>query len=76
MKITLFTTAALASLLMAGSAFAMDSEAVEKHLEKINQQAEETAANQSRVEALETQVQELQELIRMMLEEEEEGAST
>ncbi|GGX87458.1 hypothetical protein GCM10007160_13530 [Litchfieldella qijiaojingensis] len=77
MKTMILTASALAaSLLMAGSAFAMDSDAIEKHMAEINQQAEQTTASKSRVEALENQVQQLQELIRMMLEEEDADTSS
>lgn len=79
MNIKALTAAFLASLLMAaGSAYAMDSAAIEEHQKKISQKAEEatTSGSKSRVEALEMQVQELEELIQMMLEEEQmDGAS-
>ncbi|WP_192034824.1 hypothetical protein [Halomonas sp. YLGW01] len=66
------TAGLAASLLMAGSALAMDSEAVEKHMAMIS---EETAkSDQPRVEALEKHVQELEELIRMMIEEKDAGS--
>lgn len=65
------TTGLLASLLMAGSALAMDSDAIEAHMAKISEQAAESEG--SRVEALETQVEELKNLIRMLMEEDDSG---
>ncbi|RTR07216.1 hypothetical protein [Halomonas nitroreducens] len=70
MNIKSLTAGFLAMLMMGGAAYAMDSEAIEKHMEEINQKAD-AAADQDRVEALEQQVQDLQELIQMMLEEEQ-----
>ena len=62
----------LLSLPMIGSAFAMDSDAVKAHMKKISEQAQERTQNTSRVQALEKQVQELEALIRMMLDDQEQ----
>ncbi|UYG06779.1 hypothetical protein [Halomonas sp. M4R1S46] len=70
MNIKTLTAGLLAMLMMGGAAYAMDSAAIEKHMEEINQKAE-AAADEDRVDALEQQVQELQELIQMMLEEQQ-----
>lgn len=69
MNIKSLTAGCLALMLMGGAAYAMDSAAIEEHMKEINQRAEANA-DEDRVEALEQQVQELQELIQMMLEEE------
>lgn len=69
MNIKTLTAATLASLLMAGSAFAMDSAAVEEHMREISERTQQKAEETSRVEALEAQVKELEEMIRMMAEE-------
>ncbi|WP_136253147.1 hypothetical protein [Onishia niordana] len=61
------TAGVLASLLMAGTALAMDSVVVEERMAEISEQT--STSDKSRVEALETQVEELEALIRMMLEE-------
>ncbi|WP_168013768.1 hypothetical protein [Halomonas salinarum] len=61
------TAGVLASLLMAGTALAMDSVVVEERMEEISEQT--STSDKPRVEALEAQVEELEALIRMMLEE-------
>lgn len=71
MNIKTLIAAALASLLMAGSAFAMDSAAIEEHMQEISERTEKAIADDKkpRVKALEAQVKELEEMIRMMTEE-------
>jgi uncharacterized membrane protein (DUF106 family) len=71
MKIKLLLTSVLASLLMAGSAFAMDSDALQKHMEELHEKRIErtTRAEDEKVQALEQQVRELERLIRMMMDE-------
>ncbi|MDI4637937.1 MULTISPECIES: hypothetical protein [Halomonadaceae] len=69
MNLTRLTTGLMASLLLAGSALAMDSAAIEERMAKISEQTATSEA--SRVEALETQVKELEALIQMMLDEED-----
>jgi|TARA_B100000700_G_scaffold129286_1_gene144874 outer membrane murein-binding lipoprotein Lpp len=69
MNLTTLTTGLMASLLLAGSALAMDSAAIEERMAKISEQTATSEA--SRVEALETQVKELEALIQMMLDEED-----
>ncbi|MGC3871657.1 hypothetical protein ACPF7Z_00080 [Halomonas sp. GXIMD04776] len=72
MKIAILTASLLASLLLTGSALAMDSVAIQQKMAEISQQTEQaTKSGTSRVEALEQQVAELEELIRMMAEEEQ-----
>ncbi|TFH86594.1 hypothetical protein EQG41_11625 [Billgrantia azerbaijanica] len=70
MKLKPLTAGLLASLLMAGSAMAMDSHAVEEHMQKINNQYVEQAES-DKVAALEAKVEELEKLIRMMLDDQE-----
>ncbi|WP_227367702.1 hypothetical protein [Halomonas sp. M20] len=71
MKIALLTATLLTSISIAGSALAMDSDAVEKKMAEISQQAEQTAQSESEIKALKQQVQELEDLVRMMTEEEQ-----
>ncbi|WP_458525293.1 hypothetical protein [Onishia taeanensis] len=66
------TAGLLASLLMAGSALAMDSVAIEEHMAMISEETNQS--DQPRVEALEAQVEKLEELIRMMIEEKDAGS--
>lgn len=72
MKTKMLLTSVLVSLLMAGPAFAMDSEAIEEHRKAISERADKASERGSRVEALETQVEELQELIKMMVTPQDE----
>jgi DNA-binding protein H-NS len=76
MKTRILLTSALVSLLMAGSAFAMDSEAIEKKRQEIRERADKASERGSRVEALETQVEELQELIKMMVTPQDQEESS
>ncbi|MBB3190945.1 hypothetical protein [Halomonas cerina] len=69
MKLTTLAATSLALLMMGGAAYAMDSEAIEKHMEEISERSVKTAEESSEVEALEQEVQELKELIRMMMDE-------
>lgn len=71
MKTKLLLTSVLASLLMAGSAFAMDSAALEEHMKELHEQRIQKTqqAEDAEIEALEEQVEELEKLIRMMMEE-------
>lgn len=70
MKLKTLIIGLFASLLMAGSALAMDSEAVERHMQKINNQYVEQAESDKEA-ALEAKVEELEKLIRMMLDDQE-----
>jgi outer membrane murein-binding lipoprotein Lpp len=73
MKIKLLLSSVLASLLLAGSAFAMDSAALEEHMKEISEQriqkTSDAENHEAKVDALEEQVEQLEELIRMMMEE-------
>jgi hypothetical protein len=60
----------MATLMLGGTAFAMESEVLEEKMAEINQKAEE-GASEDRVAALEQQVEDLQELIHMMMEEDQ-----
>ncbi|MDZ7853686.1 MAG: hypothetical protein U5L98_13865 [Halomonas sp.] len=71
MNMKLLTAALLASLMMAGSALAMDSKAVEEHMEKINDDYIQTAEQEGKVEALEQKVEQLEEMIQMMLDDQD-----
>ncbi|CAM4185828.1 hypothetical protein VRRI112168_17185 [Vreelandella rituensis] len=71
MKMKLLTAGLLASLMMAGSALAMDSEAVEKHMAKINDNYIKTAEEESKIKALEQKVSELEVMIQMMLDDQD-----
>lgn len=62
-------TAGFLTLLLAGAAQAMDSEAIEEHMAKINAQYVQTAEEQGEVEALEQKVEALKEMIQMILDE-------
>ena len=72
MTIKLLIPLLVTSLSMLSPVFAMDSDAVKAHMEKISEQAQERTEETSRLKALEQQVQELEALIRMMLEEKEQ----
>lgn len=73
MKTKLLLTSVLASFLMVGSAFAMDSAALEEHRKEISEQKiqkmSEAETDEAKVEALEEHVEQLEELINMMMEE-------
>lgn len=69
MKLTTLAATTLALLMMGGAAYAMDSEAIEKHMQEISERSEATAKESSEIEALEQEVKELKELIRMMMDE-------
>ena len=71
MKIKLLTAALLAGLMMAGSALAMDSKAIEEHRQKIEDNYIQTAEEEGELEALEQKVEELEEMIEMMIEDQE-----
>ncbi|MGM0983654.1 MAG: hypothetical protein ACQEXG_09545 [Pseudomonadota bacterium] len=71
MNMKLLTASLLASLMMAGSALAMDSQAVEEHMEKINDNYVQTAEEEGEVEALEQKVEQLEEMIQMMLDDQD-----
>ena len=61
MKMKLLTAGLLTSLMMAGSALAMDSETIEKHMDKINDQYVQTSEEEGKVEALEEKVKTVRE---------------
>lgn len=65
------TAALLAGMMMAGSAMAMDSHAVEEHMEKINEDYVQTAEQDGEVAALEQKVEQLEEMIQMMLDDQD-----
>ena len=71
MNMKLLTAALLAGLMMAGSALAMDSQAVEEHMEKINDDYVQTAEQEGEVEALEQKVEQLEEMVQMMLDDQD-----
>ncbi|MWJ27143.1 hypothetical protein LG290_03620 [Halomonas sediminis] len=71
MKMKLLTAGLLTSLMMAGSALAMDSEAVEKHMAKINDNYIKTAEEEGKIKALEEKVEELEAMIQMMLDDQD-----
>ncbi|MBB3184685.1 outer membrane murein-binding lipoprotein Lpp [Halomonas fontilapidosi] len=71
MKMKLLTAGLLTSLMMAGSALAMDSETIEKHMDKINDQYVQTSEEEGKVEALEEKVEALEEMIQMIIEDQE-----
>lgn len=64
MNIKTLTAGLLTLLLMGGAAHAMDSAAIEEHMDKINEQYVQTAEQEGKVEALE-------EMIHMMLEDQD-----
>jgi len=68
MKLKLLGASVLASLMMAGSAFAMDSEMLDEKMAEIEERTQQMS-EEDRVEALEQQVEDLKELIHMMMEE-------
>ncbi len=68
MKRTLVGTTMIAAFMMAGSTFAMDSEALQEHMQEIEEKAHQNS-EEDRVEALEQQVEDLKELIHKMMEE-------
>ena len=68
MKLKLLSAMALSSLMMAGAAFAMDSEMLNEKMAKIEERTAQ-ASEEDRVAALEQQVEDLKELIHMMAEE-------
>lgn len=69
MNVKTLTAGLLASLLMVGSALAMDSAQIESIMQDIGEKSAETTNDQERIDALEAQVKELEELIHMMMEE-------
>lgn len=75
MKMKLLIAGLLASLMMAGSALAMDSEAIEKHMAKIDDNYANAVEEDGKTKALEEKVEELEEMIKMMLEEDEQGSA-
>lgn len=70
----ILTVGLLASLMMAGSALAMDSAAIEEHREKITENYLKTSEEKGEAAALEQRVEELEELIEMMLAEDEQSS--
>ena len=71
MNIKTLTAGLLTLLLMGGAAHAMDSAAIEEHMDKINEQYVQTAEQEGKVEALEQKVEALEEMIQMMLEDQD-----
>ncbi len=71
MKMKLLTAGLLASLMMAGSALAMDSEAIEKHMAEINDNYVKTTEEEGKVKALEEKVEELEAMIQMIIDEQD-----
>lgn len=70
----ILTVGLLASLMMAGSALAMDSALIEEHREKITENYLKTSEEKGEAAALEQRVEELEELIEMMLAEDEQNS--
>lgn len=71
MKMKLLTAGLLASLMLAGSALAMDSEAIEKHMAEINDNYVKTTEEEGKVKALEEKVEELEAMIQMIIDEQD-----
>ncbi|SFT44533.1 hypothetical protein [Halomonas saccharevitans] len=71
MNIKTLTAGFLTLLLMGGAAQAMDSAAIEEHMEKINEQYVQTSEQEGEVEALEEKVEALEEMIQMMLDDQD-----
>ncbi len=71
MKMKLLIAGLLASLMMAGSALAMDSETIVKHMAKINDNYVKTAEDEGKVKALEEKVEELETMIQMIIDEQD-----
>ncbi|MGM0537383.1 MAG: hypothetical protein ACQER5_15150 [Pseudomonadota bacterium] len=71
MKMKLLFAGLLTSLMMAGSALAMDSETIEKHRAKINDNYIQAAEEQGERKALEQKVEELEEMIQMIIDEQD-----
>ena len=63
MKTKMLATAALVSMMAVGSAFAMDSDTLQKNMQRIQDNAE-SAERQAKIAALEQEVAELKELLR------------
>lgn len=63
MKTRMLATAALVSMMAVGSAFAMDSDTLQKNMQRIQENAE-SAERQAKIAALEQEVAELKELLR------------
>ncbi|MGQ7246089.1 hypothetical protein ACUN9Y_01975 [Halomonas sp. V046] len=67
MKTKIFAAAILASLLAAGSAYAMDSATLEKRMQEI-EETRVAGSEEGEVEALEQEVAELKDLLQMTLD--------
>ncbi|WFM72257.1 hypothetical protein [Halomonas sp. CKK8] len=71
MKMKLLFAGLLTSLMMAGSALAMDSETIEEHMAKINDQYIQTSEEEGKVEALEEKVEALEEMLQMIIDDQD-----
>ncbi|MCL7940117.1 hypothetical protein M8009_07375 [Halomonas sp. ATCH28] len=71
MKMKLLIAGLFASLMMAGSALAMDSEAIEEHMAKINDNYVKAVEEEGKVKALEEKVEELEAMIQMIIDEQD-----
>ncbi|MYL24271.1 hypothetical protein [Vreelandella massiliensis] len=71
MKMKLWTAGLFASLIMAGSALAMDSETIEKHMAEINDKYLVTAEEEGKTKALEEKVAELEAMIQLILDDQD-----
>lgn len=63
------TAGLLASLMMTGSALAMDSAIMQEHRDKIQENYIKTADKEGKVAALEERVEAIEELIEMIVKE-------
>ncbi|MCL7930643.1 hypothetical protein [Halomonas llamarensis] len=70
MNMKMITTGLFATL-MAGSALAMDSEAIEQHMAEINEKYIEIAEEEGKTKALEKKVAELEAMIQMFLDDQD-----
>ncbi|TDR50891.1 hypothetical protein DFP85_12156 [Halomonas ventosae] len=71
MKMKLLIAGLLTSLMMAGSALAMDSETIEEHMAKINDNYVKAVEEEGKVEALEEKVEALEEMIQMIIDDQD-----
>ncbi|MGQ7247822.1 hypothetical protein ACUN9Y_10835 [Halomonas sp. V046] len=71
-KMTLVAALAVVPMLLAGQAFAMDSEMLDKRLSEINMTSD-MAVQEARVEALEEEVQALRSLLQEVMAADSQG---
>ncbi|PRY72723.1 hypothetical protein [Halomonas ventosae] len=69
MKMKLLIAGLFTSLMLAGSALAMDSEAIEKHMARINDNDVKAVEEEGKVEALEEKVEALEAMIQMIIDD-------